>query len=148
MENGLGNARLAISCTLVTNMKKVKRSFRVYGFLSVLLLVITRIYALFSHGVSSLSMEFMFLPTMIGGVAYLWIDAKIPKNIRGLPIYTWFTYTFHTSMALIVNRMFVTGILHIAGTDTDKLIVFDLSASIFFLASVLFLLKSRKSIAR
>jgi hypothetical protein len=93
-------------------------------------------------------MELMFLPVLIGGTVYLWVDAKMPKHIRGMSTYTWFTYTFHTSMALIVNRMLVTGILQIAGTDTDKLIIFDFSAGIFLLTAILFLLKSRKRLAR
>jgi len=93
-------------------------------------------------------MELMFLPVLIVGFVYLWIDGKMPMHIKGMSIYTWFTYTLHTSIALIVNRMLVTGILQIAGTDTDKLIIFDFSAGIFLLAATLFFWKLRKRMAR
>ena len=124
------------------------RFFRIYGIITLLLLVLTRIYALFSHGVSSLSMELMFLPVLIGGIIYFWIDKKTPKNVKVQSLYTWFTYTFHTAVVLMVNRMLVTGILYIAGTDTDKLFIFDASIALFSTFAIFFLFKIGKISAR
>jgi|GEM_PF-5802686 len=114
----------------------------------ILLLVSTRIYSIFSHGVSSLSMELMFLPVIILGACYVWIDHQMPSKQKFTPMYIGFTYIFHTAMALIVNRMLVSGILQIAGTDSDKLFIFDYSAAIFLFTAVMILLLILKKLAR
>lgn len=138
-----------ISCISVSEMsKKIYRFIRVYGLISVLLIAIERIYALFSHGVFSWSMALMFMPVLFGGAIYLWIDARVPLIHKSKTYYVWFTYTYHTFIALFVNRLLIEGILQIAGSDSNAMVIFD-AALVFFLAvSLIFLIKTVRNIVR
>lgn len=148
MENGSVNAKSATSCFLVTDMKKMSRFLKSYGVVCALLLLATRIYGLFSHGVSSLSMELMFLPVLIGGIIFMWLDRFIPEKGKRLHLYTVYTYTFHTAIAFFVNGMLVSGILHIAGSESDKIIIFDGAATFFIAVTAIILIKIVRDMAR
>lgn len=148
MGNGSVNAKSAISCFLVIDMKKMSRFLKSYGVVCALLLLATRIYGLFSHGVSSLSMELMFLPVLIGGIIFLWLDGFMPDKVQRQPLYTVYTYTFHTAIAMMVNGMLVSGILHIAGSESDKIIIFDIAAYFFIAATAIILIKIIRDMAR
>lgn len=141
------SARSVISCISVIEMKRIYRFIRVYGLISVLLIVIERIYAIYSHGVPSWSMSLMFTPVLLGGAVYLWIDAQVPSIHKSRAFYVWFTYTFHTFIALFVNRLLIEGILQIAGSDSSAMVIFDVALIFFLAVSLLFLLKTARYIA-
>ena len=136
-----------ISCISVIEMtKKIYRFIRVYGLISVLLIAVERIYALYSHGVFSWSMALMFLPVLCGGAVYLLIDARVPLIHKSKTSYVWFTYTYHTFMALFVNRLLIEGILQIAGSDSNAMVIFDVSLIFFLVVSLIFLLITARNI--
>jgi hypothetical protein len=93
-------------------------------------------------------MELMFLPVILLGAFYMWIDHQMPIKQKLSPMYIGFTYIFHTAMALIVNRMLVSGILQIAGTESDKIFIFDFAIVIFLFAAVMILLLILRKLAR
>lgn len=78
----------------------------------------------------------------------MWIDHQMPIKQKLSPMYIGFTYIFHTAMALIVNRMLVSGILQIAGTESDKLFIFDYTAIIFMFMALMILLLILRRLAR
>jgi hypothetical protein len=127
-------------------MVEARREFIIYLAFSVLLLAFDRTYAIFSHGVSSLSMTFMFLPVLLGGFVLVVLRAILKKRLVEHRLYRLFSFSFHSSIALLVNGMLVKGILEIAGTGSKYLFIFQYLAGLLSVMTmvVMFLIITSK----
>lgn len=93
----------------------MKALIRNYCLLSLVLFGLTRFYGLFSHGVSSESMELMTLTALIAGSLWLIIKASLQKKA---PYIGWLSLTYHTALAFLINALFIKGVLTIAGASS------------------------------
>ncbi|PKM86953.1 MAG: hypothetical protein CVU85_06790 [Firmicutes bacterium HGW-Firmicutes-10] len=116
-------------------MVQARREFILYLAFSVLLLSFDRTYAIFSHGVSSLSMTLMFLPVLLGGLVFVLLRALMKHRLYKHRLYRLFTFLYHSSIALFVNGMLVKGILEIAGTGSKYIVIFQLLAGMLAIVS-------------
>lgn len=105
--------------------KKLKKVIFIYIFLTVFAIVFDRIYAVFSHGVSSTSMNFMFLFPLVGGaIHYLVLGLFLGKFN-----YEDFRFTFNiynSGIAMVTVNSLLHGILEIAGTSSPYLSWFNI----------------------
>ena len=128
-------------------MVQARREFILYLAISVLLLAFDRTYAIFSHGVSSLSMTLMFLPVLLGGILFVILRWIMKERFWNHRLYRLFSYLYHSSIVVFVNGMLVRGILEIGGTDSKLLVVFQLVFGVLAALTVLIFLliiKGRK----
>ncbi len=109
-----------ILCTL-DNKKQVKEFYlnkriKPYSILTLFCFVVSYIYSLFSHGVSSIHMSFMFLYPLIFGVLsgiIVMICSKTKKQ------YFFATHLYHTGVIALLLSSMLRGIFEIAGTASD-----------------------------
>ena len=138
----------ATSCISGIDMVQARREFIFYLAIAVLLLAFDRTYAIFSHGVSSLSMTLMFLPVLVGGILWVGLRWLIKARLWGHRLYRMFSFLYHSSVALLVNGMLVAGILEIGGTNSNFIMLFWLFSGLFAVLSVwvfIRIMTSRKS---
>ena len=106
--------------------KSLKKIIASYIFITIFTVIFDRIYSRFSHGVSSISMNFMFLFPLLGGVIfYLLVSLFLGKfnyeNFR-------FTFNIYNSgIAIVTVCSLLNGILEIAGTSSPYLSFFNIS---------------------
>lgn len=128
-------------------MVQARREFILYLAISVLLLAFDRTYAIFSHGVSSLSMTLMFLPVLLGGILFVTLRWIMKERFWNHHLYRLFSYLYHSSIVVFVNGMLVRGILEIGGTHSKLLVVFQVLFGVLSVLTVLIFLliiKGRK----
>lgn len=86
-----------------------------YSIISCIVFILSRIYGLFSHGVSSPWMSNAFLYVLVCGAGlFLLIKFLAPKLILR-PQYRLFFNLYNTGLALLADGMILKGIIEIAG---------------------------------
>ncbi len=129
------------------DMIQARREFIFYLAMAVLLLAFDRTYAIFSHGISSLSMTLMFLPVLLGGILWVGLRWFFKARLWGHRLYRMLSFFYHSAIVVLINGLLVNGILEIAETESDYVIIFwALSGVLAILAIMIFVLitKSRK----
>jgi hypothetical protein len=95
-------------------MKSLKRNIIVYSALTLLMVVFSFVYHIFSHGVTSQDMQLSFVWFLGSAVLYgllLWIYPKFEKRAY----YRLFMNLFNTASAAQVIGSVLKGIINIAG---------------------------------
>lgn len=129
------------------DMIQARREFIFYLAMAVLLLAFDRTYAIFSHGISSLSMTLMFLPVLLGGILWVGLRWFFKARLWGHRLYRMLSFFYLSAIVVLINGLLVNGILEIAETESDYVIIFwALSGVLAILAIMIFVLitKSRK----
>lgn len=86
-----------------------------YLLISIFTVVVSQIYSVFSHDVSSPSMIWMFLYPLIGGAIYYFIITKFISISR-------LSFNLHNSgIATLTIASFLQGVFEIAGTNSSYL---------------------------
>lgn len=119
--------------------KSLKKTIISYIFLTIFTVIFDRIYSIFSHGVSSSSMNFMFLFPLIGGVIFYLLVALFLGNFN----YENFRFTFNiynSGIAIVTVRSLLNGILEIAGTSSPYLPLFNILGWSFILIGIFLIL--------
>lgn len=98
--------------------KQIKKTIIVYFILSVSAIAIDNIYAIFGHGVRSVSMTYMFVYPLIGGVIFYALIRLIFPLINQYKGYRLFYNIYNSGIALLVAGSLFSGILEIAGADS------------------------------
>lgn len=115
--------------------KSLKKTIVSYIFITIFTVIFDRIYSTFSHGVSSISMNFMFLFPLIGGVIFyllvvLFLGKFNYENFR-------FIFNIYNSgIAIVTVRSLLNGILEIAGTSSPYLYLFNIFGWSFILIGI------------
>lgn len=101
--------------------KQIKKIMISYILISILTIIFDRIYAMFSHGVSSSCMNFMFLYPLIGSaLIYFPLKNLKFKNLR-------LSFNFYnTGLAILTIGSLLRGIFQIAGTSSDYTIYYSI----------------------
>lgn len=115
-------------------MKYLKRGLVCLG-VALFCAVFYRIYDLFSHGVQSFFMTFLFLPPLIDGCIQLFFAFLCKNRFSRLA-----DNLFHAGTAAVTVGFLLRGIFEIAGTDSPYLAVFFAVGSFLLLLSLIFFL--------
>lgn len=101
-----------------------RKTALVYLLVSVLCVVIDRVYALFGHGVYSAAMSWMFLYPLLGGVlpfSILWLRPSAHSH----SFYSRTAYnSYNSGLATLTVASMLQGVFEIAGTSSKYLIWF------------------------
>lgn len=108
--------------TLDTNNKIVK-IISSYIIASISAVIFDRIYSLFSHGVSSAYMTFMFLYPLVGGALVYCLIYFFQKNLKFENLRLSFNF-YNSGIAILTIGSLLEGILQIAGTSSDYTIYY------------------------
>ncbi len=103
----------------------------VFAFLglTIFLVVFDRVYALFSHGVSSNSMDFAFVVPAVATLFYFVLGLFFPK-IRKNNSYRMAYHLFNMGIVTLVCYLILKGIFEIAGTSSNLTLLFSCFAYI------------------
>lgn len=118
--------------------KALKRTIAGYKVCSIFLFVFQFIYHLFSHGVVSTGLKYVWLVPLIGGLIIILLNSILHtlSNRFALNI-------FNTGLACLINVIILQGILDIAGSDSPYLIYFYIIAPILFVLSLFIFVGNR-----
>ena len=121
-------------------MKKLQRTSIVYVGLSLFSILFERIYSIFSHGMSSDAMTYLFLyPLVLGSGVYGLINIIFPRVITS-NYYRLFSNVYNTGIATLMTGLLLKGIFEIAGSSSGLLsLYFLVSYSLFGVAIIVFL---------
>ena len=127
-----------ISYTSVTNQAKseLKKSSTHYLFASAGLFLINKIYARFSHGVSSDYMSWMFCIPLLGGTLFFlilrWLKPEMAESRR----YQQFRHIYSYAISTFSTGCMIKGIVQIAGTDSLLIHFYWIAGSFFIVLSI------------
>ena len=86
-----------------------------YGGAALGCLIFSRVYALFSHGVSSFFMTFLWLPPLVAALLFGGVILLIRRSS------VWFDRLFSCGVSCVTVGFCLRGIFEIAGTDSPLL---------------------------
>lgn len=120
---------------------KLQRAAAVHLGVSFFLILADRIYAQFSHGVSSMFMSGAFLCPFIGGVLFYLTLLLIVPRVSAMPKYRLMANLQNSGVALLAVGCFVKGVFQIAGTDSSLMVVYWTCGAAFLLAALVTLVR-------
>lgn len=119
--------------------KRIKKTKKIFFLTMIFTIVFDRIYSLFSHGVSSLSMNLMFLYPLVGGVVGYNILGYLFKNKKDDMIILFNIY--NSGIAILTVRSLLKGIMDIAGTSSQYIKYYLIIGILFIIISVIGFIK-------
>jgi len=94
-----------------------KTALVMLGF-SVFTFVFHKVYAHYSHGVDSASMQSMYLTLLVLGAIFYSVLGFIKPDITRLSGYRGFTNLYNMGLATVVTGQLIQGIVEVAGTGS------------------------------
>jgi hypothetical protein len=120
------------------NMNRNLKSAVIYFFTAVFAFIFDRVYAIFSHGVFSKDMSFMWLFLLCSGILfYLVLYLICNKTKRELSRFALNIYNSGT--AVFVTGMLLNGIFEIAGTGSVFILYYKIAGIIFMVIGFILL---------
>jgi hypothetical protein len=123
------------------NIKKQSKHFRktilTYLILSILAIVVNKVYALFGHGVSSPAMTWMFLYPLIGGALFYSLICGFANKIIKFTLYRLFFNIFNSGIATLTFGSFLKGVMDIAGAGSIYLVFYYVVGGLFVAAGLI-----------
>ena len=114
-------------------MLDIKKQIKKYFILSIVVLIISIIYELFSHGVISYYMILSFLIPLIMGTGIYYLIYKInKKSIYKLP-----SQIYNSSILTFLLYFILNGILEIYGTTNNKINIYLLLGFLLLITSII-----------
>ncbi len=114
-------------------MLDIKKQIKKYFILSIVVLIISIIYELFSHGVISYYMILSFLIPLIMGTGIYYLIYKInKKSIYKLP-----SQIYNSSILTFLLYFILNGILEIYGTTNYKINIYLLLGFLLLITSII-----------
>ena len=135
---------LSISATKYENNRlHFCQTIVVYLITAFLAVFIHWIYSLFSHGVSSPAMTWMFLYPLLGGVLCFTVLGFALCRVYCLPGYRLFFNAYNSGIATLTISSFLKGVFDIAGTESVYLGALYVAGWVFlFIAAIALFKKS------
>lgn len=116
--------------TLVTN-KYNRKTTVVYLAVTILTVIVERIYSFFSHDVASGYMTWMFLYPFIGGAFYYLLIGLLLPRAHEVTGYRLFYNLYNSGIALLTVGNFMQGIFEIAGTNSPYVKYYFILGAVF-----------------
>lgn len=118
-----------------------RKTIVIYLLLSLIVIAINYVYGLFGHGVHSSAMTWMFLYPLLGGVGLSLLIYRLAPNITQLKGYRLFYNCNNSGIAALTLGSFLKGILDIAGTNSQYIILFYVTGWLFVSGSLILLFR-------
>lgn len=122
------------------NQRQLGKTIRVYLILSVVAVVVDKVYGIFSHGVDSAAMTWMFLYPLLGGALFYFIILRLISNITKFAGYRVFLNAYNSGIATLTIASLLKGIFEIAGTNSPYLVYYYVMGGIFIAVGLVIML--------
>lgn len=120
-------------------MNRLVKTVLVYFCISIFTMFFTYIYSLFSHGMSSASMTYLYLLPFILGCGLYLIIYLVNESIAERPYFRLFYNIYNTAVAILTAGQLLNGIFVIAGSGSKLLRYYYITAGILFAVSFIIL---------
>ncbi|HWT74775.1 MAG TPA: hypothetical protein VN258_08685 [Mobilitalea sp.] len=117
-----------------------------YLVISVLMIAIDKVYAIFGHGVSSRYMDWMFLFPLIGGALFYLLLGFIIPDAGKAAGYRLFFNLHNSGIALFTVASFLQGICEIAGTNSPYVLYYNILGGAFIAVGLVQLIMIGKKV--
>ena len=128
-------------------MNKNLKSAVIYSFTAVFAYIFDRVYALFSHGVSSKDMSLMWLFLICSGTVFYLILALICNKTKRRP-HRIALNIYNSGTSIFAAGMLLNGIFEIAGTDSVFILYYKIAGITLmaagFIVTVIFMLRGNR----
>ncbi|MDR0804497.1 MAG: hypothetical protein LBN42_01765 [Oscillospiraceae bacterium] len=104
---------------------RIMRHIVSYIIAAVVLVAVSQIYLLFSHGVFSWAMALCFLPSLVGGICSTFIRPRPAVNLLG------------SAVACATAGMLLKGVFEISGGVFGYPLYYFIAAGVFLLAALI-----------
>ncbi len=120
-------------------MNRLVKTVLVYFCISIFTMFFTYIYSLFSHGMSSASMTYLYLLPFILGCGLYLIIYLVNESIAERSYFRLFYNIYNTAVAILTAGQLLNGIFVIAGSGSKLLRYYYITAGILFAVSFIIL---------
>lgn len=122
-------------------MNRLLKTVEVYFCISLFAMFFAYIYSLFSHGMSSPSMTYLYLIPFIAGCGIYLLLYFIDENMAGRQYFRLFYNIYNTAVAILSAGQLLNGIFVIAGSGSKLLSYYYITAAILFAVSFIVLVR-------
>lgn len=122
------------------NEKQLRKTIWVYLILSVVAIVVDKVYGIFGHGVDSAAMTWMFLYPLLGGALFYFIIQRIIPYIAKFAGCRVFLNVHNSGIATLTLASLLKGIFEIAGTNSPYLVYYYITGGVFIAAGLIIML--------
>lgn len=122
----------------------LKKQYKVYTLITLLTFIVSKIYGVFGHGVTSPSMTWMFLWPLLGGSLVYYIIEKSRPSLVSTSYFRVFSNLYNAGIATLTAGSFLQGIIEIAGASSDYIPYFFLMGGTFIVAGCLVLMTQER----
>ncbi len=117
----------SVDKTVKATNRQARKTVFVYFAIVLFCIIFDKVYALFSHGVSSASMSFLFLYPLFGGaVPFLLLWLFVPRASE-TKAYRLSYNCYNSGIAALTVQSMLNGVFEIAGTSSKYLTAFTLA---------------------
>lgn len=99
--------------------------------------VVDKVYGIYSHGVDSAAMTWMFLYPLIGGALYCFIIGKLFPRITHSTSCRVFLNLHNSGIAALTIASLLKGVFEIAGTSSSHLVYYNAAGWGFLAAGLI-----------
>lgn len=122
------------------NKKQLKKEIGIYLILSVVAIVIDKVYGIFGHGVESASMTWMFLYPLLGGALFYFIIQRFIPQITKFSGCRVFLNIHNSAIVTLTLASLLKGIFEIAGTNSPYLVYYYITGATFITAGLIIMI--------
>lgn len=126
------------------NKKQLSRTIGAYFIASVAAIAIDQIYGVYSHGVDSAAMTWMFLYPLVGGALICLLIGKLVPHIATSGRLRWFLNLHNSGIAALTIASLLKGVFEIAGTNSPHLVYYSAAGWGFIVAGLIIIVQTRK----
>lgn len=123
-----------LAITKVNQIISLKKQYKVYALISLLTFIVSKIYGVFGHGVTSPFMTWMFLWPLLGGALVYYIIEKSRPSLVKTSYFRVFSNLYNAGIATLTAGSFLQGIIEIAGASSDYIPYIYLMGGTFIIA--------------
>lgn len=122
------------------NKKQTRKTIWGYLILSIIAVVVDKVYGIFGHGVESASMTWMFLYPLLGGALFYFIIERVIPHITKFAGCRVFLNIYNSGIATLTIASLLKGIFEIAGTNSPYLVFYYMGGMIFIAVGLIIML--------
>ena len=111
----------------------------VYALAAAFVFAFNFVYSLFSHGVTSIAMKYAWLAPIIFGVLLFAALGVFVPQIPEVEGFNSFVRTHAASVIVLVNALLLSGVLRIAGANSNYILYLYAAAFVLFIVSLVML---------
>lgn len=117
--------------------KQLRRTVWSHLILSAVAVVVDKVYGIYSHGVDSAAMTWMFLYPLIGGALYCFVVGKLFPRITHSASCRVLLNLHNSGIAALTIASLLKGVFEIAGTSSPHLVYYNATGWGFLAAGLI-----------